>query len=221
VDPTTGVITAVDSGTTTITATVEGQSANFVITVSLVPAATVTVSGATATDSTGQTRNFTAVLQDAASNILTGRAIVWTSTNTSRLTIDPTTGVATLLDSGTVDVVATTTPGTGGGGTAVGSQTVTIVLTPVGNVAAPGAHNTGNGLSYGVTVRDTRNGAAANRSCVLTSGDTNIITVPPTATTTAAGILVVNLSTVGMNIGSTTVTANCEGVTGQTVVNVP
>ncbi|MGQ0767252.1 MAG: beta strand repeat-containing protein, partial [Gemmatimonadota bacterium] len=214
----TGVITALDSGTTTITGTAEGQSGNFTLTIALVPAVTVTVTPASPNDSTGRQITFAATPRDSIGQALTGRVITWSSSNTSRLTINPSTGVATMVDSGTVNVIATTTPGTGGGGNATGQTTVTIVLTPINTVTAPAAHNTGAG-SYNATAVDTRMGPAANRACTMSSSDTNFVTVPPNGTTNAAGVLVVTPT--GVAVGSATVTVTCEGKTAQTVVTVP
>src|SRR6266567_726955 len=78
-----GLVTGVVAGSTTITATSEGQSGTSVVTVTLVPVASVTVSPATASVFVGQTTQLTATPKDVNGNTLTGRAITWASSPSS------------------------------------------------------------------------------------------------------------------------------------------
>ena len=96
-------MTAVAVGTATITATSEGKTGTSAITVTApppAPVATVTVAPPTLSLQVGQTGPLTATTRDAANNVLTGRAIAWSS---------GTVGVATVAPNGTVTAVA---PGT-------------------------------------------------------------------------------------------------------------
>ncbi len=217
-----GLITAVDSGTTTITATSEGRNGSFTLTVALVPASSVTVTPSNPADSTGRTVNFTATPRDASNNPLAGRAITWSSSAPSKATINPSTGVATMVDSGSVTITATTTPGTGGGGTASGTSTITIVLTPVNTVSMPATANvTAPGSTNLVaTVTDTRGGVAAGRSCpTISSSNPAVATVGASSgTTNGSGQLTVVVS--GLVPGTTTITVTCDGKSGTTTVSV-
>ena len=115
VNASTGVATGVALGSATITATASspGQSppvtAVASLSVSNIPVATVSVSPSPATVHVGSTyqRSLTAVTRDAANNILTGRAVVWTSNNQAVAQVDPSTGVVTGIATGSAAITAT------------------------------------------------------------------------------------------------------------------
>ncbi len=95
----TGLITTLAPGTTTIGVTVDGVGpATFVLTVTAAPVAIVSVSATDSSLTTGQTAQATVVARDAANNVLslTGRSVVWSSSAT---------GVATVNGSGLVTAV--------------------------------------------------------------------------------------------------------------------
>src|SRR5438094_10289378 len=68
------------------------------VSISAVPVASVTVSPAAASRTAGQTVQLAAVTRDSAGNVLTGRTVTWTTTNS---------GVATVSATGLVAGVAT------------------------------------------------------------------------------------------------------------------
>src|SRR6266581_437947 len=117
-----GLVTGVVAGSTTITATSEGQSGTSVVTVTLVPVASVTVSPAPASVQAGQTVQLTATPKDANGNTLTGRTITWASSpssiagvNGSGLVAGVAVGSATITatsegKSGTSTITVTTPP---------------------------------------------------------------------------------------------------------------
>ena len=81
-----GVATAIASGSTTLTATVEGKSAGVATSVNptpVAPVANITVSLASPSLSVGQTTQATATLKDASNNTLTGRVLSWYSLDTT------------------------------------------------------------------------------------------------------------------------------------------
>src|SRR5436190_178758 len=82
------LVTGVAAGSATITATSEGKSGTSVITVTIVPVASVTVSPASASLFVGGTRQLSAVTKDAAGNTLTGRVVTWSSSNTAVATVN-------------------------------------------------------------------------------------------------------------------------------------
>src|SRR5258706_959009 len=74
-----GMVSAVAVGSPTITATSEGQSGTASVNVALVPVATVTVTPGSAGLRPGASMQFAAAMKDSAGNVLTGRALAWSS----------------------------------------------------------------------------------------------------------------------------------------------
>ena len=110
-----GVVTGVAAGTVLITATSEGRSASATVTVTQpVPVATVTVTPSDATISVGQTRTLTAVTKDASGNVLTGRVVTWTSSNTQIATVSSTGVVTGVKKSNTPVTITATSEGKSG-----------------------------------------------------------------------------------------------------------
>jgi len=104
-----GLATAIKVGTAAIIASSGGVtgSAQLSVTSSTATAvATVTVSLASSTLNPGQTTQATATTRDANGNVLTGREIAWSSSNTSAATVS-TAGLVTAVASGNANIVAT------------------------------------------------------------------------------------------------------------------
>jgi surface protein len=70
------------------------------------PVASLTVSPATAVLSVGMTQQFTALLQSADGNTLTGRTVTWSSSAPSTLSVSS-SGLATAMAAGTATITAT------------------------------------------------------------------------------------------------------------------
>lgn len=103
--------TPLTQGSSTFTLQVEsadGQKASkeFSITIQAVPVASVEVTPVTASAAIGQTQLFTATLRDAAGNILTGRSIIWSSSDQAVATVTQ-AGVATGVTVGSSTIIAT------------------------------------------------------------------------------------------------------------------
>jgi len=126
-----GLGTGIAAGPATITATSEGQSGGASLTVSNVPVASVTVSPASASVLVGATQQFTAVTKDAAGNVLTGRLVTWSSSNTLVATVSG-SGLALAIAAGPATITATSE---GKSGTA--SLTVQLLPPPPGTVPDP------------------------------------------------------------------------------------
>src|SRR6266571_4158567 len=101
-----GLVTGVAPGSATITATSEGKSGTAAITVNPPPVATVTVSPASASIRVGNTVQLTATLKDANGNVLTGRTVTWTSSNTKTATVNA-SGLVSGLATGSATITAT------------------------------------------------------------------------------------------------------------------
>src|SRR6266571_2989223 len=140
-----GLVTGVAAGSATVTATSEGQSGTSAITVTNVPVASVTVSPAAVSLTVAQTMQLAAVTKDAAGNVLTGRTVTWTTSNSTVATVLA-TGLVTGVAAGTATITATSE---GVAGTA--ASTVTAPVSNPGTVtdlAVVGVADTGVTLAF-------------------------------------------------------------------------
>jgi uncharacterized protein YjdB len=198
-----GGVTGVAPGVATITATSEGKSGTSTITVSAVPVASVTVAPPTLSLQTGQTGTLTATTRDASNNVLTGRAVTWSSSNTGVATVAP-NGTVTAAAPGSATITATSE---GKSGTAA----VTVTAVPVASVTvAPttASLTTGGTQQATATPRDAQGNALDGRTITWQSANTGVATVSPTGLITAVAP------------GNTSVTATSEGKTGTVTVTV-
>lgn len=146
-----GLVTAVDTGTATITATTEGKSGQATVTVGP-PVGLVQVTPATASLAVGATVQLQATPRSASGVALPGREVTWSSTDNNVATVS-TTGRVTAVALGEATIKATSE---GVEGTA--TITVTNVAPPVDNTAP---------VLAGVTIaQDT-----------LSPGDTAVVTL--------------------------------------------
>src|SRR5207244_13004142 len=81
-------------------------SANSTVACAPAPVATVSVSPASINLQTGQTSQLTPTLKDANGNVLTARAVTWSSDNGSVATVNA-TGLVTASGVGTATITAT------------------------------------------------------------------------------------------------------------------
>jgi len=112
IDQSTGEATAVDNGTTTITATANGTSATADLTVAQVPASvTVTPDPATLVF-VGETQQYSAVVDDAGGTEIAGAMVTWSSSDPTIVDIDA-SGLATAVHPGSEMIIATADPASG------------------------------------------------------------------------------------------------------------
>jgi hypothetical protein len=136
-----GVVTAVAAGSAQITATSEGKSGSAGLSVAAPPppppvaVASVGVSLASASLNPGQTTQATATTRDANNNILTGRIIVWTSTNPAVAAVNSSSGLVTAVAVGSTQITATSE---GVSGSAALSVVAPPPPPPPGTVEPPG-----------------------------------------------------------------------------------
>jgi hypothetical protein len=104
-----GVVTAIAPGVVAISASWGTDSAGDTLTVAstLVPVASVSVSLAASSLNVGATTQATATLRDASNNVLTGRAVSWSSSNTGVASVNSTSGLVTAAGAGTATITAT------------------------------------------------------------------------------------------------------------------
>jgi hypothetical protein len=112
-----GVVRGVTSGMASISAAGGRKTGSATLTVTIptstAAVATVTVSLTSTTINPGQTTQGTAIARDASNNILTGRVIVWQSSNTAVAT-ESTSGLSSAIAGGTSQITATSEGKAGG-----------------------------------------------------------------------------------------------------------
>lgn len=170
-----GVVTAITAGSATITATSEGKSAAASVTVTLASVATVTVDPASASLVVGSATTIAATAKDANGNILTGRAITWTSNTPGVATVDA-NGVVTAIAAGSATITATSE-----GKSAIASITVSLV--PVASIATnPTSANlfVGASTTIAAITKDANGNVLVGRVVGWTSSTPSIATVNPT-----------------------------------------
>jgi len=151
-----GLVTAVSAGTAAITATSEGQGGTAAVTVSQVPVASVVVSPATVNATVGQSVQLAATPRDANGNVLTARAVIW-STSAGGVATVSTSGLVVGVAAGTATMTATSE---GKSGTAA----VTVNNVPVASVTVnpPTASLiVGQAVQLSATLKDA-NGSVLN-----------------------------------------------------------
>ncbi len=196
-----GLVTAVSPGVATITAASEGRSGAAQITVQA-PVATVAVAPATVSILVAATSALTATLRDAANNLLTGRPIVWSTSNAAVATVSE-TGLVTAVAPGVATVTATSEGKSG--------NAQVTVLAPVASVTvAPGATTLliGANGQLTATTRDAANNVLTGRTIVWSTGNAAVATVSEAGLVTAVAP------------GVATITATSEGKSGTAQVTV-
>jgi hypothetical protein len=101
-----GLVKAVSAGSATIIATADSASGSATLAVTPPPVASVTVALGTSSLTVGQTTRATALLKDANGNVLTNRAVTWSSSNSAAATVSS-TGLVTAAGAGSANIVAT------------------------------------------------------------------------------------------------------------------
>lgn len=197
-----GKVLAIAAGQVTITATSEGKSGTAKIT-TVVPVSTVTVDPDSTSVVVGKTTTLTATPKDAGGGALTGRTITWTSSNTSVATVDD-NGVVTGVAVGTATITATSE---GKSGTA----RVDVILEPVASVTVtpdPASVQESQTLQLGAIPKDANGNVLFDRPFTWESSDNSVATVNGTGLVT------------GVKVGSATITATTQGVSGSVDVAV-
>ncbi|HWH03322.1 MAG TPA: Ig-like domain-containing protein [Gemmatimonadales bacterium] len=114
-----GLVTAVGTGTATITATSETIPGTATAVVNVVLAATVSIAPAGPSVVQGASVGLSATVRDRNGAILTGHPVTWSSLSGTIATVNPATGSVTGVSPGTATIKATVD-------TASGSTTVTV-----------------------------------------------------------------------------------------------
>ncbi|HEX5437767.1 MAG TPA: Ig-like domain-containing protein [Gemmatimonadaceae bacterium] len=209
VDPTTGevtTVTAVSAGTTTITAMSEGQTGTAAITAQEAPVQSITVTPTDTTILVGQTAQFTDTVKDAEGNVLTDRAVTWSSSDAGVATIDDNGKATAALSLGGTTTISATS------GTVTGSATLTVSLVPVGLVVIAPADTTliiGDAAAqFTATPEDSAGHPLSGRTIAWSSNPDSVASVDP------SGLVTAKL------VGTAIIMATSEGKNGTANVNV-
>lgn len=202
-----GSVTAVGGGSTTITASSEGQTATAnvsvpapVATVDITPPSSLLFIG-------GGGQQLTATMRDAGGAVLSGRAVTWSSSDPTIAAVAP-NGFVTPLAVGTVTITATSE---------LISNTASVeVLEPVASVeVSPTTASLliGETTTLSATTRDGSGNVLTGRAIAWTSSNPAVATVSADGTVRALDIT-------NGSPGQATITATSEGQQGSTAVTV-
>ena len=198
-----GLVTGIAAGTSTITATSGSKSGTTAVTVTTVPIKSVSLSPTSASVVAGQTQQLTATVIDANNNVVSNAALTWTSSNPAVATVSV-TGLVTGVSVGSATITAAS-------GTKSATAAMTIIAPPVASVTvAPQSPSVSVGATVplAATVTDVNGNAVVNPSVTWSSGS------PAVATVSAAGVVT------GVDVGTATITASSGGKSGTTSVTV-
>lgn len=124
-----GLATAVGEGTAYVVATLGDAADSAEVLVAV--ATTIEVTPATATlEAFGATQPFGATARDADGMAIPGATFTWTSSDAGVAPVDPSTGVATAVENGTVTITAASGNATGTAGLTVTQAVAGIAVTP-------------------------------------------------------------------------------------------
>ncbi len=197
----TGTVTGVAPGTATITATSGTASATATVTVTAAVVASIAVTPPSDTlASFGDSTAYSATLKDANGNVLTGRSIVWTSSNDTIAKVSA-TGEVTAVHAGTATITASS-GGQTGTATVVIPSVAQIVITPLTSSVRVGANET-----LSVVLRDSNGRQLGNRFVQVLNNNPSLISVNGTVIT-------------GVAAGTASVTYVSEGTSATATITV-
>ena len=198
-----GIVRGVAPGAATITATAEGKSGSAEITVAPRPVASVMVEPAAATLETGNTVQLRAQPRDAENNVLTGRPVVWTTSDTRIATVDE-DGVVHGIAPGSATIFATSEG-------VRGEASIIVLPPPVASVAvtpATGSVQVGQTLRLAAFPLDRAGNPLQGRPVSWTSSNRDVATVGE------------NGEVRGIGPGEAIITATSEGRSGSATISV-
>lgn len=198
-----GRVTGINTGSAQVIATSGGKQGTAQVNVAQAPVATVTLSPGEASTSVGQPVQFAVELKDAAGNVLTGRPVVWSSSDAAILAVTP-AGLATGVAVGSATVRAASE-----GRTGTALVTVTAVPVVAVEVSPPAA--------------EMQVGGSAQLTATLRSATGEVLTGRPlTWHSSAPAIAAVSTSglVTGVASGTAQITATAEGKTGTARIDV-
>lgn len=205
----TGLVTGVGTGTVVVTATVDGVTASASLTVVEIPIASITISPVGPSVSAGFTTTLSATVTDANGNVLTGRALTWSTSDATIATVAQ-TGVVAGVSAGTATISVS--------GASIGqaipvSASVSVIVTapsvqgPVRIAIAPLTGSIHVGTSYArlvsATVFDAAGNAMPNEVITWRTSDSTRLSASPVASTSSATITALGPPATGLRLIAT------------------
>jgi uncharacterized protein YjdB len=170
------------------------------------PIATLSVTLNPATVDVGATSQAIAVARDASGNVLTGRSVTWSSSNTSVATVDA-SGVVTGRAGGSAQITAISEGVSGNATITVNAPAPTPIATVAVTLNPPSVEVNQTSQATAVA-RDAAGNVLTGRTVTWTSSNTTVATV-------SAGGLVT-----GRAAGTAQITATSEGKAGSATITV-
>lgn len=238
-----GVVTGLSAGTATITATSEGKSGTFAVTVVPPPVNSVTLSLAQSSIQPGVITTVSVSLRDDRNVVLTGREVTYASSDPAVATVSG-GGMITGVSAGTTTITATSEGKSG-------SAVLTVIQAPVATVSVTSPQTlltVGSSTQAAATLRAGDGMILTGRTVSWSTSNTGVATVanglvtavaPGTATITATSegrsgslsftvqaptpaSVVVNPGTVGVTVRRTVaLTATVRDASGNTMASAP
>ncbi|MEO8561885.1 MAG: Ig-like domain-containing protein [bacterium] len=199
----TGLVTGIGPGSAAIAATSEGKSAQSTFSIIQGAIASVTVAPNPITMVAGQSTQLAVSARDAGGSVVTGKPVVWSSSNTSLASVSP-QGVVTAVGAGSTTITATIEG-------VSGTTAVTVSNVPVAKVDVSPQGPTlsvASSTQLATTVTDANGAVVTNRVVGWVSSNATVATVSSTGVVT------------GLAPGTATITATSEGTSGSTTVTV-
>ena len=200
-----GLATALNVGTTSISATLGAVSGSTVLTVTAATLQSIAVTPANPSVTKGTTQQFTATgtFSDASTQNLTG-SVTWGSATPATATINA-SGLATAVNVGTTSISATL-------GAVSGSTVLTVTAATLQSIAVTPANPS---VTKGTTQQFTATGTFSDASTQNVTGSVTWgSATPATATITAGGLAS------AVNVGTSSISATLGAVSGSTVLTV-
>ncbi len=204
----TGIVTAIAVGSTVIHAASHGKASTAhikVIAPSPASVASVSISPSTATIAAGKTTQLSATLLDSVGNVLGGRTVTWTSSNSAVASVSS-SGLVTGVAGGTATISAAS-------GGQQGTATVTVNAVSVASVVVSPSQadlSAQQSLRLNATPLDGNGNPIGGLPVTWSSSD------PYVATVTSGGLVQVVRTT---GVGFTTITATIGGKSGTSTID--
>ena len=199
----TGLVTGVSKGESTIIASVGGVSVSGSVLVTDVSASSIEITPNKGTLSIGQSSQLSARLKDAQGNIVAGRDVSWSSSDTAIVTVSN-AGMLTAISDGESTITASVEG-------VSGFATVTVSGAPVASVslsAQSASISVGQTQQLTASVSDAGGNILNDRIMSWTTSN------EASATVSNAGLVT------GIALGSSTITGTSEGKSATVVVEV-
>jgi uncharacterized protein YjdB len=193
VNASTGEVTGLLPGSVTVTATSEGKSGSALVTVTLAPVATVSISPSSRSVVQNAAATLTATTKDALGGTLTGRTVTWQTSDATIASLSTTSGSSVQVTGGVTGTATITATSEGKSATA----TVTVTAGTVSKVRltlSPSTMKDNQSATATAVVLDANDQPLQGRTVNWTA--TAPASIAPSSSTTSVGANSVATATV-------------------------